>query len=338
MSRPKQSTGDRESSARSTTAAGSGRHFLGESDGAQVEIPTPEGVPLRFAVATAGDRAKAFLLDGILIVIAVIVCNLALSLFFVVDEQAATALLLMFNFAWRNFYFSGLEILWRGRTLGKRLIGLQVIDRSGAPLRVEAIFARNLMRELEIFTPLTILIGGPIAMPWMPAWLRLGTLIWVGAFVLLPLLNRQRLRMGDLVAGTMVVRAPRRALLPDLVEGAQEELPQGKLPRFAFTREQLDAYGIFELQVLEKLLRETATPKETFTAVAERIAKKIEYTGKIDPPFDFLSEFYRAQRAYLEGRMLMGDKRADKTVASKRKNGSLDLTATPPESSQTPPP
>ena len=289
--------------------------YLEGHKGPTVEIPTPEGVPLRFTVASGGDRAGAFLLDAFLIIMAFIVCGIVITALMVIDSATASSLAFVLIFGFRNFYFSGLEILWRGRTVGKRMIGLQVIDRSGKPLRVEAIFARNLTREIEVFLPLTILLAGDELIPNLPPWGRLISLLWVMGFIFFPLFNKQRLRVGDLVAGTMVVQAPRRTLLPDLVEEPAEEVASGEMARFAFTREQLDSYGIYELQVLEKILREPKTPAETLLAVSERIAKKIGYTGEMYPSLEFLSEFYRAQRAYLEGRMLMGDKRADKSVA-----------------------
>jgi len=64
---------------------------------------------------------------------------------------------------------------------------------------------------------------------------------------LLPLWNRQRLRIGDLVAGTMVVQTPAGALLDEV--GADADA-------VAFTPAQLDVYGVYELQVLEGLLRD----------------------------------------------------------------------------------
>ena len=58
------------------------------------------------------------------------------------------------------------------------------------------------------------------------------------------------LRAGDLVAGTMVVKAPRRILPPDLARDGVADAGA-----FLFTDDQLDAYGVHELQVLETVLR-----------------------------------------------------------------------------------
>ena len=76
--------------------------------------------------------------------------------------------------------------------------------------------------------------------------------------------------------------------------------------------EQLEIYGIYELQVLEGLLRRPGpTQREAMELVCDRIKRKIGW----DPehwnvePYRFLVDFYAAQRQRLEGRMLMGERR-----------------------------
>ena len=69
---------------------------------------------------------------------------------------------------------------------------------------------------------------------------------WLLFFLVIPVVNRDRMRGGDLIAGTVVIALPKRTLLSDLVERALQ---------FTFTPAQLQAYGAFELQVLEELLR-----------------------------------------------------------------------------------
>lgn len=285
------------------------------------EIPTPEGVPLRFTLALAGDRAAAFLLDAVIIAVSLFAIALVAELGSLVDRHAAGSLLFISFFTLRNFYFAGLEILWRGRTIGKRVLGLQVIDRSGRALRVEALFARNLTREIEVFIPLMVILSGEVLIPGMTAEWRLGTILWAIFFAIFPFFNRDRLRLGDLLAGTLVVRSPRPALLPDLAATPMQPPPEGEevSAEHVFSREHLEAYGIYELQVLEKILRQPMTPDPTVKAVAEKIAEKIEWPGRILDPRRFLEEFYRAQRAHLEGRLLLGDRREDKTAAAARR-------------------
>src|SRR4029077_9247740 len=94
--------------------------------------------------------------------------------------------------------------------------------------------------------------------------------VWSGIFLLMPMFNRDNLRLGDIVAGTMVVTMPKAALLPDLVGAAVAPVqasPGAEVPKTAasapaaenpyrFSDAQLDFYGIFELQTLEKVLRQ----------------------------------------------------------------------------------
>ncbi|MEO0605586.1 MAG: RDD family protein, partial [Myxococcota bacterium] len=111
-------------------------------------------------------------------------------------------------------------------------------------------------------------------------------------------------RIGDLLAGTVVVQRPKVVLRPDLVARAESD--------FAFTTEQLDQYGIKELQVLESILRDRLDERHLLRDVATRIAKKI---GLDEPPEDtrrFLEAFYAAQRGRLEQRLVMGERRERK--------------------------
>jgi len=112
--------------------------------------------------------------------------------------------------------------------------------------------------------------------------------------------------VGDLLAGTWVVKAPRRALAVDLAGDAPE-----RLARFAFTPEQATAYGVKELQVLEDVLRRR--DPRTLAAVAQRIRRKIDWAaGPGEHDADFLAAYYAALRGRLENRLLFGHRRKDK--------------------------
>jgi uncharacterized RDD family membrane protein YckC len=273
---------------------------------------TPEGVPLRFTVARAGDRIGAFMIDGFLIVCATFLLSL-LTLALVVGARGiGLAVGLVCFFLLRNFYFSWFECLWQGTTPGKRAIGLRVIDAHGGALTPEAVFARNLMREVELFLPLLALLAPESLLPGVPTGLRYVCLAWLFVFALIPFFNRDRLRVGDLVGGTLVVRTPRAVLRPDLSASGMSRDATSPL---AFRGEQLDLYGIHELQVLESLLRQTRASPRALEAVAGKIQDKI---GWVAPPGakvgaeDFLRAFYTAQRARLEQRLLLGERRQTK--------------------------
>jgi uncharacterized RDD family membrane protein YckC len=273
------------------------------------DLVTPEGVPLRLTVAGAGDRVGALLLDQIFIVASVLA--LAVPLLWLSARRAVTgdvalAAILFGIFLARNAYYPFFELAWQGRTPGKRLLKIRVVDRHGGPLTAEAVLARNLTREVEIFLPIAAAFGAGSFFPGAPGLARLLALAWLLLFGLLPLFNGDRLRVGDLLAGTMVVLQPEPRLLPDLSEGVAAS---GAL---AFTPAQLDAYGIYELQVLEDVLRAGGPGRrETLEAVAERIRGRIGL-GEREPAEDFLRGYYAALRARLEARLLLGKRRADK--------------------------
>ena len=270
-------------------------------------LVTPEGVDLHLRLGDAGERAAALLIDLAIIVGVLIAFSLVTLLAFFGakgkgGDVIATVWMLVF-FVLRNLYFVIFELTPGAATPGKRAMGLRVAARNGGRLTADAIFARNAMREIELYLPLSFLI---VNNSQVGAWISLAGLVWCGVFLLFPLFNRDRLRVGDLVAGTWVVKAPRRKLVPDL---ARTSRPSPG--RFAFTQAQLDAYGVKELHVLEDVLRRYET--KTIALVAARIRLKIGW--KVAPEEsdgDFLAAYYAALRGRLESRLLLGKRRKDK--------------------------
>jgi uncharacterized RDD family membrane protein YckC len=279
------------------------------------DVVTPEGVLLGFTLARPGDRAAAFLLDALIIIGVGVALVLAVAFFgLLAGASAFLILLILSTFFLRSFYFTWFECRWQGATPAKRLLGLRVIDRSGGPLTADAVFARNLMREIEVFIPLAVFLAPEAVWPGVPAWVRLLAGVWLGLLALLPFFNRDHLRVGDIVGGTMVVRAPRVVLLEDLSSEApvRRAGAEPAAPAFRFTNEQLDLYGIYELQVLEDLLRRP-TPAATLDEVARKIQAKIGWSAAPGEDLGaFLRAFYTAQRARLEQRLLLGDRRERK--------------------------
>jgi uncharacterized RDD family membrane protein YckC len=274
------------------------------------EVVTPEGVPIRFAVALAGDRLGAFLLDVVFILLMVLAIAIPLGVLasrglIAADVVFAASLLAVFLV--RTFYFTFFELTWQGQTPGKRRLRLRAVEARGGPLTAEAIIARNLTREVELFLPMIALFAPDALFGGAPGWARLGALAWMLLFGFLPLFNRDRLRVGDLIAGTVVVRTPDAVLLEDLSAARPGE-------EVAFTDAQLDVYGVYELQVLEDVLRGRgrAGHDEAVRTVADKVREKIGWTGPAVADEPFLDAFYAALRGRLERRLLFGKRRADK--------------------------
>ena len=290
--------------------------FPGRSPGRlERNIVTPEGVLIPVRLASLDQRLIAFTIDIVIVLGCVIIIVLLGALAFIGQRSyVAWSLALLVSFFIRSFYFAFLEIAWRGKTIGKRIVGLRVIDRRGGPLRPNAIVARNLMREVEIFLPLSLMLMGYGSED--ERWQLVAMLVWIGVLALLPAFNRERLRAGDMVAGTWVIALPRMSLLADLTAGPAAHTVTAE-SLYRFTDKQLRVYGVYELQVLEEVLRDSGPhAADARRAVAESISRKVRYEPPPGAPLDaraFLTAFYRAQRARLETELAFGRRRESKS-------------------------
>lgn len=267
---------------------------------------TPEGVDLQLELGAAGARAGGFVLDALMMIVLLILLTVAIAYALPSRSQGGVLaiLWLLGFFVLRNGWFALFEMGGRGATPGKRLMGLRVVARDGARLTGAAVIARNALREIEVFLPLSFL-GYQTSQGSADAFLVIFALLWSGLFLFFPLFNRDRLRLGDVVAGTWVVRDTRGRLGHDL--GVVER------QRRAFPDAALDLYGIYELQTLEDVLR--GGREEAISMVAWTIRGK---AGLADDGDDrgFLEDYYAALCVRLERAMLLGRRRADKYAAT----------------------
>ncbi|GAA3113149.1 hypothetical protein GCM10010520_66640 [Rhizobium viscosum] len=270
----------------------------------------PEGVPITLAIASLGSRLGAQILDIIFTSLFILVCAFAIVFTGGLPENAATILIILLGFLLRTPYYVLSELIWNGRTLGKRITGIRVINVDGRRLTPHQVTARNLMKEVEIFVPMGLLftIGAQSA---LEAWL---TVLWLLAVVIVPLANRRRQRIGDVIAGTLVVDNPRSVLLSDLALSSPAKA--SSQPAFEFLPEHLDIYGKYELQTLEDVLRDTTKKPNTeeIIKIVRTITRRIRFEDAVKPGQEmlFLNDFYRAQREHLESLKLFGKARENK--------------------------
>lgn len=298
-------------SRRSGRGAKAGRSALGEG-GKRLMIFPPEGVPLHLDVAGLGARFGAQFVDFVITTTATIVIILALLFADLVSGAAFGALATFLVLVFGTPYYIVSELVMNGRTPGKRMLGLRVVSKNGSGLSTHQVVVRNLTKEVEVFVPAAFLIGGGEDSLWMNGFM----LVWLLVVVAVPIRNKANQRIGDLIADTAVVLEPRPLLLPDVADAAGRMARE----RFVFSSAQLELYGAYELQVLERLLRggeETRDSRERqkgLARIGERIRAKIGYDENLPPAEEeaFLQSFYVAQRAFLEQKKLMGDARADK--------------------------
>jgi uncharacterized RDD family membrane protein YckC len=146
----------------------------------ELTITTPEHVPIRLEPAGAGSRFLALMID------AMIVSAIAIAVFsFVVlflPRGVAAAIFVTVNFfltwAWHIWF----ETRKQGRTPGKRILRLRVIDARGLPVSLHQSLVRNITRTLD----------------FIPAFYGVGAIA--------VMVSKSRRRLGDVIADTLVVR------------------------------------------------------------------------------------------------------------------------------------
>ncbi len=268
-----------------------------------LNIETPENVAFGYHVAGIGSRFLAALIDTLIII--------ALQIFFTVLGLLLARLLLpegtleldtdnpffawiigifgLISFAFFWGYYIFFEMLWNGQSPGKRRAKLRVIRVDGTPITLTESIIRNLVRLID----------------FLPAYYGVGV---VTMFV-----NDQSRRLGDLAAGTLVVReegAPvtleslaaratepqlvYRPIAPDLGPLPVEMLtPQDLqlLEDFHARRNQLANHDVLGRRILQKLLeRMSLPPKEYDRWETDRLltlilrASKGQIRGAEPPP------------------------------------------------------
>jgi uncharacterized RDD family membrane protein YckC len=155
-------------------------------------IRTPENVTFELELAGLASRGMAWVIDMLVMGALILFSTVALMLASTVlgDLAIAAQILTMFLIVW--WYSASLEWWWRGQTIGKRVVGLRTLQEDGLPITFLQAVVRNLVRIVDLL-PLAYLVGA------------------TGA-----LLDRHGRRLGDLAAGTIVVRE-RRAPPPSAV-------------------------------------------------------------------------------------------------------------------------
>jgi uncharacterized RDD family membrane protein YckC len=215
-------------------------------------IETPERVPLAFPLASIGNRFLAVAIDHTIQYLAIALAAwvfLGASGISVLDTDPAgdgmfsqmskwsIALMILTLFLLFAGYFIFFEWLWGGQTPGKRLMKLRVIREDGRPITLWEAIARNLLRVFDA----------------MPGFIV--PIYSVGLIVIF--LNRRDQRVGDIFAGTVVIRE-RTDEAPTFAETFSNPVADAAFRRVqpvtAFKAE-LSKIGEKEIEIVENLLR-----------------------------------------------------------------------------------
>lgn len=296
------------------------RRRLGIGDKSVRTIITPEGAQLTVHIASAGHRILAIALDFVFLFIffylIITAMQMAQSFYFTSPEEIGVFSEIIFGFfilllyMLRILYFLVLEMGSRSATFGKRIARIHVAARDGGRLTAEAIVARNLIREIELFLPVMFLLVA-LGSGKFTAFSGWATGAWLLLLLLFPLFNKDRLRAGDVVAGTWVVMREKVELGDVLSDEARLELRLTSNDEgYQFSEADLDIYGEFELQFLEKLLR--TNNDEKIVSAYQAICRKLGWEAGEGDERAFVSAYYTQLRARLEHNMRFGQRRLDK--------------------------
>ncbi|MEI6512533.1 MAG: RDD family protein [bacterium] len=166
----------------------------------EISILSPEKVSLEYTVAGLGSRLLAQILDMMIwgaqwlfLFIAVTVSLSILTYYRITpNETMSTALLVglaLYGFITFYAYFIFFEARWNGQTPGKRAFSIRVIMDNGAPVTVEAVFKRGVMRIADLM------------------------LTFLGITPLVVFFTERSQRFGDMVAGTVLIHERKHTVL-----------------------------------------------------------------------------------------------------------------------------
>lgn len=234
-------------------------------------VVTPEAVHLEFEAAGVGSRAIALALDLLLQGVTVVLLFVGLGLVAEgagagIPEWVGVTVTLLLVFAVMFGYPVAMETLWRGRTLGKAAMGLRVVTREGAPVQFRHAAIRAALGLIDFY------------------------LAFGGVAVISALVTREHQRLGDLVAGTLVLRERTGARAPTAVRFA---VPAGAEP-YAAT---IDPAGLTSddyAAVRGYLLRAGELAPAVRADLARRIARPIAARLRHQPPQGVSPELFLA--------------------------------------------
>jgi uncharacterized RDD family membrane protein YckC len=246
----------------------------------EIRLRTPESVELEFPLAGIGSRAYALFVDYLLLTIVLIAVVLIAWLFFIEFQSyfafssrmgrdiggwiAAISLLLLFAIFVGYFVF--FETLWQGQTPGKKLAQIRVIRDDGRPIALPQATLRGLLRVFDDFS--LFLVG-----------------------FLLILQGKQEKRLGDWVAGTVVIQELRQKKdkIQFLDEAKSKKIAFSLLEASSFNPLSPDDFAI----VREYLTRRSNFSSKARESVSLRLAQQLK--AKLDLqslPFDMTADLF----------------------------------------------
>jgi uncharacterized RDD family membrane protein YckC len=263
----------------------------------QLSIRTPELVAIEFPLAGIGSRFVALFIDYLIQGAAAFILILIFVLFVSATAGSrpvhstiagspnsgkwaiAIAIAIPFLFQWG--YFTLFEAFWRGQTPGKRIMRIRVIQQTGRPVGVFESLGRNLTRIIDM----------------------LPTFYIVGVIVMF--LTRRQQRLGDLVAGTLVVHerdieAPLESMGGSRTFTAPAFRPAAPPPRESkLPADAIALLTLADLQTIESYLnRRLDVPIETRARLSDKLAENISRKMNLEIPSAMSKETFLEETAF----------------------------------------
>lgn len=251
----------------------------------QLSIDTPELVSIDMPLAGIGSRFVAVLIDTllwgvglvVLIVLSLIVAP-SIRAFNKISFQWGVAIVVFLVFLFNWGYFTLFEAFWNGRTPGKKIAKIRVIQRSGRPIGLFESMARNFIRYVD----------------QLPSFYAVGVIVMFA--------TKQHQRLGDLAAGTLVVRDREQESPLWQGSGSRTFTAASFAPLAAPPEPQmlvtLPAAGIArlslaDLEVLEGFFaRRLDMPLSVRQSLGERIAAAIRTKSRLERPAGVSTETF----------------------------------------------
>jgi uncharacterized RDD family membrane protein YckC len=262
----------------------------------QLSIRTPELVAIEFPLAGIGSRFVAILLDYLLQGSIAIVLILVFVLFISgaagshssgiaassnLSEKWGIAIAIALPFLFQWGYFTLFEAFWRGQTPGKRVMRIRVIQQTGRPISLFESMSRNLLRAIDMLPSLYIF--GVITM----------------------FLTSRQQRLGDLVAGTLVVHerdleAPLESMGGSRTFTSASFKPVAPPPRESkLAADSVASLTLADLQALESYLaRRLDVPTATRALLADKLAENISRKMNMEIPANMTKETFLEEAAF----------------------------------------
>ena len=230
-------------------------HFHNNTKSAKVAylpVETSQNVILEFEVASVGDRIVAFLLDILIKGAYLLVVYAAMeSSGILLYDTAIEYLFMLILIAPVAFYDLVFELMWNGQSIGKHVLNIKVVKMDGDQAGLGEYFIRWLLRFIEI---------GPL-----------------GIISLISILaSKYAQRLGDLAAGTTVIKLVKRDKISDtILENVDHE--------YAPTYPQVQKLTDRDANIIKDTIRKSRQDPETMRLLAEKIETVLDIESDIAP-------------------------------------------------------